>query len=143
MTISPGVLRLMQTKKVLLVEDNAEIRDVLGRMLGMLGYPATAVASAEEALVHLDARYFPILLTDVVLPGMSGTALAERVHAASPTTRIILTTGQGYLLSDGFPFEFTLIPKPFHLRHIEAALLDATGTAMGSMAAPAPESRAP
>lgn len=112
----------MQTKKILPVEDNRDVRDLLNRMLGRLGYSTTAASSAEEALVHLETQSYPVLLTDVVLPGLSGTELAERVHASSPATKIILTTGQGYLLSNGLPFEFTLVPKPFHLRHIEAAL---------------------
>lgn len=114
----------MKTKAVLLVEDNEGVRDLLNSMLSLLGYSATAVCSAEEALVQLETQTFPILLTDIALPGMSGLGLAERVHMSSPTTKIILTTGQGFLLSSGLPFEFKLIPKPFHLHHIEAALVD-------------------
>ncbi|WP_194724677.1 response regulator [Noviherbaspirillum malthae] len=126
----------MQMKNVLLVEDNIEIRDLLCKMLDHLGYSTTAVGSAEEALVHLETQSYPVLLADVVLPGMSGTALAERVHASAPTTRIILTTGQGFLLSDGLPFAFTLVPKPFHIRHIEAALIDAFVSMGSTLAAP-------
>jgi len=79
--------------KVLLVEDEAPLRDLLARRLGRLGYDVEAVGSAEEALAGpLDCD---VAVCDLALPGLSGLELIGRLRAARPDAQAIVLTGQG------------------------------------------------
>ena len=78
---------------VLLVEDNAAVRRTFERLLKRLGYEVTSAASAEEAEGLALARSFPLLLTDMMLPGLSGADLAERLRQRWPGIQVILMSG--------------------------------------------------
>ncbi len=80
-------------QSVLLVEDNAPVRHTFERLLTRLGYTVTVAASAEEAEGLALTRSFPLLLTDMSLPGMSGADLAERLRQRQPRVRVILMSG--------------------------------------------------
>ena len=58
--------------RVLLVDDNTIVRDMLVDLVGSLGYQADAAAGGEEALDLFDRGRYGIVLTDLVMPGMSG-----------------------------------------------------------------------
>jgi two-component system cell cycle sensor histidine kinase/response regulator CckA len=82
---------------VLLVEDEAAVREVTREQLESLGYRVLACANADEALVAA-ARYVEplhLLLTDVVMPGMNGRELAERLGASRPGLRVLFSSGYG------------------------------------------------
>jgi len=85
------------SETVLLVEDEAAVRDVTRAQLESLGYRVFACANAAEALVFAAAERGPIelLLTDVVMPGMNGRELAERLAATRPGLRVLFTSGYG------------------------------------------------
>lgn len=90
---APPVVR--GTGAVLVVEDDPRLRDVMAMMLEALGYNAKVASSPQEALVWcLDAgRHFDLLLTDVIMPGMSGLDLVERVKAVRPDLKVLLVSG--------------------------------------------------
>ena len=99
---------------VLLVEDEAGVRDVARTLLGRLGYQVLAAASGDEALALAAGHQGPLhlLLTDVVLPGPSGPEVAEAVHSRRPECRVLYMSGYPENLAAGLaglPF----IPKPF------------------------------
>jgi PAS domain S-box-containing protein len=90
------------TETILLVEDNAGLRKLATRLLEPVGYTVLPAASAEEALqllglhedqVHLLVSPVDLLLTDVVMPGMSGQKLAERLAATHPTMKVLYMSG--------------------------------------------------
>jgi PAS domain S-box-containing protein len=85
------------SETVLLVEDEAAVRDVTRAQLESLGYRVFACANAAEALVFAAAEREPIelLLTDVVMPGMNGRELARRLAATRPDLRVLFTSGYG------------------------------------------------
>ena len=62
--------------RILVVEDEAEVNAVVEEALDAFGYDVDAVTSAEEALTLLEQVRYDIVISDVGLPGMSGTALA-------------------------------------------------------------------
>jgi PAS domain S-box-containing protein len=102
---------------VLVVEDQDALRTVAERILKRAGYQVLTASSGAEAL-RIAAGHgaeIDLLLTDIVMPGMSGHALAERLKRARPEVEVLFTSGyseraiehQGALAPDGF------IGKPF------------------------------
>jgi len=80
-------------QRVLLVEDNDAVRRAFERLLVRLGYEVRAVGSAEEAELLPTPQPFTLLLTDMVLPGMSGAVLAARLRERWPALRVIFMSG--------------------------------------------------
>jgi PAS domain S-box-containing protein len=106
------------TETVLVVEDQDEVRRLVREVLGRNGYTVTVASDPHEALRILANATAPIslLLTDVVMPHMSGRELARICHAQHPKLRVLYMSGypdnavgQGGLLEPGLAF----IQKPF------------------------------
>jgi two-component system cell cycle sensor histidine kinase/response regulator CckA len=103
---------------ILLVEDEVMVRDFARDVLISRGYRVLAAPSAEEALAQFDRHVDPIhlLLTDVVMPGMNGRALAEQLTLMRPDLKVIFTSGYNddAALGRGTRWEGTLfLQKPF------------------------------
>jgi DNA-binding NtrC family response regulator len=94
--IEPGARAVTEMPEtVLLVEDREEVRNLMTAILGKGGYRVLAAADAEEA-IGIAASHpgeIELLLTDVVMPGMNGRELAERLVAADPALKVILMSG--------------------------------------------------
>ncbi|MBL7256090.1 response regulator [Actinoplanes sp. LDG1-01] len=103
---------------LLVVDDEAGLRDVAGRILSGAGYRVIAAEGGTEALA-LAARHegsIDLLLSDVVMPGMLGKDLAERLVIARPDTRVLYMSGyaQPVLHSEGtLEPGVALLEKPF------------------------------
>lgn len=83
------------TETILLVEDEPVVREVVRRVLHEQGYTLLEAQDAQEAL-HLAARFsgtIHLLLTDVVMPGMSGKALAQQLTQTYPKLKILFMSG--------------------------------------------------
>jgi CheY-like chemotaxis protein len=80
---------------VLLVEDEDLLRDVIAAILRDRGYTVLVACDGVEALAHSTRHPGPIdlVLTDVVLPQLGGPALADRVVAQRPDTRVLYMSG--------------------------------------------------
>ena len=102
--------------RLLVVEDQPDLRRLIPRVLSARGYRVQAAGSAEEALEVLAGWPEPdMLLTDLSLPYMDGTALAKRVNEISPKTRVGFMSGYDSV-SEIEISEFGRIPlldKPF------------------------------
>jgi PAS domain S-box-containing protein len=133
-----------QGETVLLVEDEDAIREVTMRMLSRNGYTVLAAAAGIEAVSLAVEHGCDLLLTDVVMPQMSGRELAETVRRFRPDLRVLYMSGYSAgvlgpqrVLDDGV----ALIQKPFDeptlLRQVHAVL---TGPPPGE---PAPGEPAP
>jgi DNA-binding NtrC family response regulator len=83
--------------RVLIVEDEARLRDMLVRAVTDMDFGATGVASAEAALRHFADQAVEIAILDLNLPGMSGMQLFSRVRKQHPQTQVIVLTGFGDL----------------------------------------------
>jgi signal transduction histidine kinase len=82
------------TGRVLVVEDEPSIRDVITRILERAGYAVHAVASGADAIEAARAgEPFDVLVTDVVMPTGSGLVLAEQMMDAYPTLGVVLLSG--------------------------------------------------
>ncbi|MDQ1616775.1 MAG: two-component system, cell cycle sensor histidine kinase and response regulator CckA [Actinomycetota bacterium] len=99
---------------VLLVEDEDALREVGTRLLHRAGYRVEAFADGQSLLDALPSIDGPVvLLTDVVLPGMSGPELARQVRQAFPHVQIVFMSGYTAGLFADSPAEGELISKPF------------------------------
>jgi putative nucleotidyltransferase with HDIG domain len=81
--------------KILIVDDDASVRDVIGVLLGEEGYACTAVTSAEAALDAARQTEFPLVISDVRMPGRDGFWLLERMRDAHPDTAVVMLTAFG------------------------------------------------
>jgi PAS domain S-box-containing protein len=79
--------------RILLVEDDDAVRSALAHRLQRLGFAVTSATNGPEALQVVEQRTFDLVLTDSVMPGMSGPELIEHLHASRPELRIILMSG--------------------------------------------------
>jgi DNA-binding response OmpR family regulator len=80
--------------RVLVVEDEPEMRDLLADNLELEGYRVAAVGSAEEALLRIDRHSFALILLDVMLPQASGFELCRAVRARDARIPIIMLTAR-------------------------------------------------
>jgi two-component system cell cycle response regulator CpdR len=78
---------------ILYVEDSDDLRDTIGMLLEAPGREVLCCATAEEALDLLAEREADIVITDVSLPGMSGTDFARKLLAERPDRRVVLCSG--------------------------------------------------
>ncbi len=81
------------SETILLVEDDALVRDIAARALRNCGYRVLEDATASEALALAGTDKFDLLLTDVVLPDMSGRTLAEQLGQKRPNLRVLYSSG--------------------------------------------------
>jgi len=80
-------------ERVLLVEDEPAARSGLCDVLEMLGYTTVAVEDAEQALALEPTPAFDLLITDLMLPGLTGAALAEQLRQRTPDLAVIVISG--------------------------------------------------
>ena len=101
---------------VLVVEDEDSVRRLAARLLRTGGYEVLEAGGGSEALRALDGQPVDLLLTDVVMPGISGRELAEELEASRPDTPVLFMSGytddvivRHGVARDGLSF----LPKPF------------------------------
>jgi two-component system, NarL family, capsular synthesis sensor histidine kinase RcsC len=84
---------IAQDPKILLVDDNAVVRDMLVDLVGSLGYAADAASGGAEALALFDRNRYDIVLTDLLMPGMSGWEVLAAVRERNPRMPVVIITG--------------------------------------------------
>jgi two-component system cell cycle sensor histidine kinase/response regulator CckA len=118
--------------RVLVVDDERDVLRLIETILGGAGYELVTANGAEEAIRQFEAMSPPpdLLITDVVMPGMSGPMLVNRLRASAPDLRVLFMSGydhsqvvQQYVVQQGFD----LIPKPFTGRALQAAIKKTLG----------------
>lgn len=115
----------MDSGKVLLVDDEEDIRDILGISLSDLGYDVTTAAGGEEALRLFRDLKPPIVLTDIRMPGLDGIALLRKIKQEDPDTEVIMISGHGdmELAIKSLKYEATdFVTKPINDDVLEIAL---------------------
>ena len=106
------------TETILLVEDETEVRVVATRILRRSGYTVLEASGAGDALLQweLHGKEVDLLLTDVVMPKMTGRQLADRLHALRPEVPVLYMSGytdDAMLRQRAHGSELALLPKPF------------------------------
>ena len=117
------------SKTILVVDDEPEVRKLVGAMVTQFGYHAITADSGEHALTLYKMHGGPIelLVTDVVAPGMSGPMLADKLTELQPDLKVLYISGydnthvvQKYVVEQGH----ALLTKPFTVKELEAKMHD-------------------
>jgi two-component system cell cycle sensor histidine kinase/response regulator CckA len=124
---TPALIDTDLLHTILIVEDDAQVRNAVVRIVLRLGYKVLYAESGEQAL-EIAQRYedtIHLLLSDVILPGLSGPEAAQQILAARPDTRILYMSGHSrdeltpHLIAlDSAAF----IQKPFLIEQLSLAL---------------------
>jgi PAS domain S-box-containing protein len=104
---------LRGAETILLVEDEEAVRRVVETMLQRLGYNVLASGSCTDAIALAEGYAGPIhlLITDMIMPGMTGRAMADQVVAQRPETKVLYVSGYGDLANSETNAAF--LQKPF------------------------------
>ncbi len=79
--------------RVLVVDDDAGIRETMADILALEGYDVTLAASGEEAVAIAQRERFDVALLDIRMPGMNGVEALKMIKGLDPTIRVIMITG--------------------------------------------------
>ena len=124
----------METNKqagitILVVDDEPEVRKLVGAMVSRQGYNVLTADSGDHAmtLVKNQKRQIDLLLTDVVAPGMSGPMLADKLVEQQPGLRVLFMSGydntqvvQRYVIEKGH----ALLHKPFTIEQLARKVIE-------------------
>src|SRR3954453_20461455 len=119
---------------ILVVDDEPEIRKLVGAMVGQFGCHVLTADSGEHALTLYKNHKAPIdlLITDVIAPGMSGPMLADKLTAIQPDLKVLYISGydnthvvQKYVVEKGH----ALLPKPFTVEEMKAKVREMLSSA--------------
>ncbi|MGX4640508.1 response regulator [Massilia sp. SYSU DXS3249] len=121
---APAIPDAPDGRTILVVEDDADTRELACELLVALGHAASGSASAEHALALLQEREIDLLFTDLNLPGMSGIELATRALALRPSLKVILASGEGGSIALPEGSGITLLPKPYDLLQLQLSIDD-------------------
>lgn len=113
--------------RILVVDDEADVRDAIGKILGNYGYEVACAPDGPEALESFGRSGFDIVMTDLSLPSMSGWEVAKAVRKASPKTPVVLLSGWD-IASDDKDFMESgvsrVLPKPVKVKDMIAIITE-------------------
>ena len=132
-TAGPIIVSSGQRPRVLLVEDEEPVRTLTKRILERAGYDVRAAATAEEALeiFEASAELIDLVLTDIVMPGISGPEMLVRMSHIRAVPALLMSgyPDQGDIIAPGSTLR--LIPKPFTVDVLTSAVRETLGERLG------------
>jgi DNA-binding NtrC family response regulator len=117
--------------KVLVVDDEQNLRKVLAAMLRRNGYEVTVAADGEQGLAEFQKNGADIVITDLVMPKLGGMDILKSVNASDPEVPVIIITAHGTVDSAVEAIKlgaFDYITKPFDQAEIQAVIAKADRT---------------
>ena len=122
---------LTGSERILLVEDEDAVRTFSERALTNKGYEVVSAESGENALEVLERqenKHIDLVVTDVVMPGMDGPTLVQRLRQESPNLKIVFMSGYTEdKLKDHMGENIYFLPKPFTLKQLAAKVKEVLG----------------
>jgi CheY-like chemotaxis protein len=122
---TPAFLPSLEPLRILAVEDEPEVLDVLRAMLTAAGHTVVTAASAREALELFARETVDVVVTDLGMPGMTGMALAAELKSQRPVPVVLLTGWADELAGAGAPNVDVLLAKPVTRERLIAGLAQA------------------
>lgn len=112
----------MKIHQILLVDDDADVRSTLRLLLEMDRYSVAEAQDGKEALERFKSDSFDLVITDYVMPGLSGDQLAIQIKKQAPGVRIIMITAHEGILPKPLKAVDRLLPKPFQIAELKTAI---------------------
>lgn len=112
-------------RRVLIVDDDESIRNLLSLFFEQEGYEIKSAATGEQALERFEVGRFSLVMLDYYMPGKNGLEVASAIHGQDPGVTIALITGMAHTLAhiDLTPTGISKVfSKPFDLDEIAAWL---------------------
>ncbi|MFL6300843.1 MAG: response regulator [Terriglobales bacterium] len=130
------------SETILLVEDDADLRDLSRRVLTMNGYRVLPAAHGRDAIrvAEEHSESIDLMVTDVIMPGMSGREVAEKVQGARPKMRVLYVSGytDNIIAERGMlPPGMAFLQKPFSPTHLAAKVREVLDAPEKQAATPA------
>ena len=129
----------MSLPDVLLIEDDAAVRDVVCRLLQTHGYEVWSTETGEEALEVERTAPIDLMVSDVILPGRDGFQVVAEIRRRAPHVAALFMSGQfdaTMAMTAGLPADTPVLRKPFPLmdlvRLIQATVPPAEAAAVGA-----------
>ena len=104
--------------RILLVDDDQDVRDTIKLVLKMERHNVIEANDGREALDYLKKDGFDLVITDYVMPEMSGDVLAAEMKRNSPSTPLIMITANADLLPNQLPGVDRVLSKPFEVSEL-------------------------
>jgi CheY-like chemotaxis protein len=118
--------RRVRPIRVLVVEDDADMREAIREALVLGGFDVTEAESGVSAIEYIEREEFDVLLTDIRLPGPSGTAIARVARScAHPPTVILITAYPEWFDAAEAVQPFAVLRKPLNLFKLSAVVQEA------------------
>lgn len=122
--LTSGLKMDSDTSRILIVDDDPGILNLVSKMAIRLGYHTTTAMDAVDALFYLKKTHFDLVITDYKMPVMDGYQLADRIKEKFFGTRVIIMTGQceedvAYMMNGPGVVDGLLL-KPFNLETMKA-----------------------
>ena len=110
----------MQGGKILLVDDDPRTLQGLGHFLRSEGYDVNESCDGSDATKRLENEAFDLVISDVIMPGVSGLQLLDRIRLLAPKTPVLFMSGFGSIYRNQMIKEGAsdLISKPFDLNEL-------------------------
>lgn len=90
----------MNPIKILVVDNEEDQRRLMSAILTEFGYSVKTVSSAEAALKAINSENYQLIITDLIMPGMDGTELCERIKSIRPDVKVYAISGHIELYDD-------------------------------------------
>ncbi len=114
----------LESRRILLVEDNEQVGEFAETLLHELGQQVRWAHDAAGAMaaIEADPDAFDLVFTDVVMPGTNGVDLAREIRRRWPDLPVVLTSGYSHILADEGSHGFELLKKPYSIEGITGIL---------------------
>jgi putative nucleotidyltransferase with HDIG domain len=127
-TAGRTALRTRQAARILIVDDEAHVRSMIGATLERQGYDVQLAASGREALDLLERNSFDLVLTDIVMQDGNGITLLERMRAQQPNLPVVMVTAIhdiSVAIDSMRRGAYDYLLKPFEREHLLSTVLRA------------------
>ena len=109
--------------RVLVVDDDRDVRQMTGEMLIERGYAVGLASDGQEALAMLERDgNFDVILVDYVMPGINGVALMQTVRTLYPQVKALLMTGHAEMRAGEIIGSESILRKPFNIATLDERL---------------------
>lgn len=113
--------------KILVVDDDENIREVLSDLLLLEGHEILLAEDGEQALLIFEEILPDVVITDLGMPGISGWEVARRIKSIDPSKKVIVISGWGATLQkDQLEENYVdqVLAKPFHLEQVKKIIVE-------------------